>query len=210
MLLCVHASNAPEGGEAVPQSIERVRSRRLRGFSLIEMLFVVTLIGILVGLSVPRFPVAAMRADAGVRTLRATLQRAQRSAVTRQMDVVVGVDAAGSRLVVHEDVNRDGAVDAGEPMRSVPLAETAQLAAPPRDGIFGAVSHGVVGTNLRTRHNLQTVTFRRDGTASSDLELYVTASGGREQGWRAVVVASSTGRVEGWRLVGSNWARMRP
>ena len=50
----------------------------------------------------------------------------------------------------------------------------------------------------------------RDGTASSDLELYVTASGGQAQGWRAVVLAPSTGRVESWRLVGSSWSRMRP
>lgn len=194
----------------MPQSVERVSSGRLRGFSLVELLIVVTLIGVLVGLSVPRFPLAAIRADAGVRTLRAALQMAQRSAVTRQSDVIVGVDETGSRLFVHEDADRDGAVDSGERVRAFPLEETARLSVPPGNGVFGSVSAGVVGTNLRDRDDLQTVTFRRDGTASSDLELYVTASGGREQGWRAVVVAPSTGRVEGWRLVGTTWSRMKP
>lgn len=193
----------------MPPSVERVSSGRLRGFSLVELLIVVTLISVLVGLSVPRFPIAAIRADAGVRSLRAALQLAQRSAVTRQSNVVVGVDAAGSRLFLHEDADRDGAVDSGERVRAFPLEETARLAVP-SSGVFGSVSESVVGTNLRDRDALKTVTFRRDGTASSDLELYVTAAGGREQGWRAVVVAPSTGRVEGWRLVGTTWSRMKP
>lgn len=192
------------------RSDARTKTADGRGFSLVELLIVVTLIGVLVGLSVPRFPLAAIRADAGVRTLRAALQLAQRSAVTRQSNVVVGVDPSGSRLFVHEDADRDGAVDSGERVRAFPLEESARLAVPPGSGVFGSVSESVVGTNLRDRDDLRTVTFRRDGTASSDLELYVTATGGREQGWRAVVVAPSTGRVEGWRLVGSSWTRMKP
>ncbi len=194
----------------MPQSKQRVGTCCVRGFSLVELLVVVALIGILVGFSLPRFPLAAIRADSGVRTLRSALQLAQRSAVTRQSDVVIGVDAAGSRLFMHEDANRNGSVDAGERVRAFPLEESARLSAPPVHGVFGSVSASVVGSNLRSRDDLQTVTFRRDGTASSDLELYVTASGGQAQGWRAVVLAPSTGRVESWRLVGSSWSRMRP
>lgn len=183
--------------------------RARRGFTLLELLIVVALIGVLVAMSVPRFPLASLRADAGVRTLRGALQTAQRMAVTRQSDVVVIVDTAAGRLRLHEDTDRDNVVDASERVRTVPLEEGAVLGVPPT-GVFASVSDPSVGTNLRDRDGSPSVTFRRDGTASSDLELYIRATAARETAWRAVVVAPSTGRVEGWRYVTSSWRRMRP
>lgn len=186
---------------------KHVQSRS--GFTLVELLIVVALIGIMVAMAVPRFPLAQLRADAGVRTLRGALQTAQRMAVTRQSDVVVIVDTANARLRLHEDANRNGALDSTERIRAVPLEEGAALVVPSA-GVFGAVDSYVEGTNLRDRDGNPSITFRRDGTSSSDVELYIRANDMRRAAWRAVVVAPSTGRVEAWRLVDSTWTRMRP
>jgi type II secretory pathway pseudopilin PulG len=176
---------------------------------LVELLIVVSLIGVLVAMSVPRFPLASLRADAGLRTLRGALQTAQRLAVTRQSNVVVIVDTAEHRLRLHEDTDRDNTVDANERVRTIPLEEGALLSLPPA-GLFGAASDVAVGTNLRERDGMPSITFRRDGTSTSDLELYVRASATRQTAWRAVAVAPSTGRVDGFRYVDTTWARTRP
>lgn len=178
------------------------------GFTLVELLLVVVLIGVMAAIAVPRFPIAAMRADAGVRTLHGALQLAQRLAITRQADVVVLVDTAEGRLRVFEDYNRNGDIDGNERARAFPLDEGAHFVPPPGGGVFGASAQAMAGTNLAEREGLPSVVFRRNGAASSDLELYLRAAGGRETAWRAVLVAPSTGRAEAWRLVDSSWTRM--
>lgn len=180
------------------------------GFTLVELLLVVGLIGILAGLAVPRMPVTQLRVDAGVRSVRAALQMAQRAAVTRQSDVVVLLETAERRIRVHEDGNRDGIVDADERVRSFPLEEAARFAAPAPGPIFGGSAAEVLGTNLRDRDGVPSITFRRDGTASSDLELYFTAAGRGDPVWRGLVVTPSTGRIEAWRWTAEGWARFRP
>jgi prepilin-type N-terminal cleavage/methylation domain-containing protein len=180
------------------------------GFTMVEVLFVVIIVGILLAVAIPRFPVNAARSDAGVRMVRALLQVAQRSAVTRQSSVVVGIDAANHRFRIHDDADNDLTVDAGERVRSEPLQEGVILATPAWGGVNGAVSAPVGGTNLRTLDGLPSVVFRRDGSASSDVELYLSARTGAADSWRAVVVLPSTGRADAWRASSQVWRRMRP
>lgn len=181
-----------------------------RGFTMIEVLLVVIIVGVLLAVAVPRFPVNASRADAGARIVRALLQNVQRSAVTRQSSVIVGVDVANHRFRIHEDADNDLAVDAGERLRTEPLQENVILATPGWGGVNGAVTDPVVGSALRTIDGLPSIVFRRDGSASSDLELYLGARSGAADGWRAVVVQPSTGRADAWRASGTTWRRMRP
>lgn len=180
------------------------------GFTLVELLLVVGLIGVLAGLAVPRMPVTQLRVDAGVRSVRAALQMAQRAAVTRQSDVVVLLETDAQRLRVHEDTDRNGNIDAGERVRTFPLEEGARFAAPTPGTVFGGSAAAVRGTNLRDRDGVPSLTFRRDGTASSDLELYFTAPGRGDPVWRGLVVTPSTGRIEAWRWTAAGWSRFRP
>lgn len=180
------------------------------GFTMIEVLMVVIIVGILLTVAIPRFPVNAARSDAGVRMVRALLQVAQRSAVTRQSSVVVGVDAGNNRFRIHEDTDNDGTVDTGERVRSEPLQEGVIMATPSWGGVNGSVSAPVAGTALRTIDGLPSVVFRRDGSSSSDLEVYLSARSGAADSWRAIVVLPSTGRADAWRASGNVWRRMRP
>lgn len=184
------------------------KSEGRAGFTVVELMLVVVLIGVMTAIAVPRFPIAAMRADAGVRVLHGALQLAQRLAITRQADVVVLVDTAEGRLRVFEDYNRNGTIDGSERARAFPLEEGAQFGPPPSGGVFGAAGPSLAGTNLVQREGLPSLVFRRNGSSSSDLELYLRAAGGRSTAWRAVIVAPSTGRAEAWRLVDSAWTRM--
>jgi type II secretory pathway pseudopilin PulG len=177
---------------------------------MIEILIVMIIVGILLAITVPRFPVNAARSDAGVRTVRALLQVAQRSAVTRQSSVIVGVDAANNRFRIHEDTDNDRTVDSGERVRSEPLQEGVVLGTPSWGGVNGSISGSVEGTNLSTLEGLPSVVFRRDGSASSDLEVYLSARNGSADSWRAVVVLPATGRADAFRASGTTWRRMAP
>jgi prepilin-type N-terminal cleavage/methylation domain-containing protein len=189
---------------------DRTRTRSRLGFTLVELLIAVVLIGVLTAVALPRFPVAALRADAGARSWHGALRLAQRLAITRQADVVVLLDAEGSRLRVFEDFNRNGQIDGDERARAFPIEEGVELAPPPVGGVFNTATEAVSGTNLQLREGVPSVVFRRNGTASSDVELYLRSRRGATEAWRAIVVAPSTGRSEAWRLVNATWTRMQP
>lgn len=181
------------------------------GFTLVEIATVIVIIGLLVGFAIPRLPIAGMRSDAAIRVLRGELQAAQRAAITRQSNVVVGVDIALNRLRILEDSNNDEVANNGERVRMRPLEETVRFRVPAMGGVEGAApSQPYRGSNLRERDGLPSVVFRRDGSASSDLELYVSSSATEVNSWRGVVVAPSTGRADAWRRTTADWRRMRP
>jgi prepilin-type N-terminal cleavage/methylation domain-containing protein len=94
-----------------------------RGVTIIELLMVMIILGVVAAMAVPRIDMNASRADAAARAVRGVLQIAQRSAITRQSNVVVTFDSTNRRMTVLEDINDNGATDAGERMTSKPLEE---------------------------------------------------------------------------------------
>lgn len=194
-----------------PSALRALRSRARPGFTLVEIALVVVIIGILTAVAIPRLNVSGMRADAAVRTLRAEFQAAQRAAITRQSNVVVGIDIAAQRLRILEDGNNDELATAGERVRMRPLEEGARFRAPGMGRIDGgALAAAFTGTNLRDRDGLPSVVFRRDGSASSDLELYLSSTADEPNSWRGLMLSPSTGRAEAWRRTSTDWRRLRP
>src|SRR5215469_18253962 len=87
---------------------------RRRGFTVIEMVIVVTLVALVTAIVMPKINYTAWRVDVGARGIRAALQKAATLAVASQHNVLVAVDAPNGRLFVAEDVNNNLQADPGE------------------------------------------------------------------------------------------------
>lgn len=162
-------------------------------------MIVVVVLGILGGVAVPRLDWARWEADAAARTIRVTLQNAQRLAVTQQATVVVGFDLTKMRMRVLEDVNGSLAKDGSERVRWVPLDERVQFATPGTAVPGFAAGGPLVNVGPRTVDGYPSMVFRRDGSASATSAIYVRSQRQQKTAFRAIIVRQSTGRVEWWR-----------
>lgn len=178
-----------------------------RGFTLLELVVVLIMIGIIAGMAVPRINYEKYRADAGMRTVRTILQGAERNAIMRQTNVVVAFDVTNSRMHIIEDANNNCVYDSGERKTLRPLEEGAKFAAA-ANGYSGSPAPAVSGSNMCTILGFPAIQFLRDGAASTDLEVYVTSSRGSTNDFRLVKVAMATGRADAYRYTGSTWTRM--
>lgn len=174
------------------------------GFTLIETLIVVTIVGILAALALPRLRAAPYDADAAMRTVQTTLQQAQRNAILRQADVMVSFDTARARIRVVIDANNNHQLDAGEEVHWKPL-DAGDRFVLPATGVQMTPSASVVGSNLAIRDGYPTIFYHRDGAVSSELELYVSSYRTNTSDMRALHVRQATGRVQLYRFNGSTW-----
>jgi hypothetical protein len=168
------------------------------------------MIGLLAGIVLPSIDVTRYRLDSGIQVVGTTLLASQRTAVTRQHDVIVTFDEANRRLVVHSDANNDGQVNGSEHRQVVALENAVVF------GRGGAPALGFGGAPINfaeTVNGLPAVIFHRNGSASSAGGLYLTsphaAAGGatHARDTRALGMVRATGRAEWWRYNGSAWLR---
>src|SRR5882762_10108536 len=103
----------------------------VRGFSIFELLVVISIISILAAVALPRINLHQFRVDAGVRVVQSALQQSARFAVQRQHDVYVSFDIPGNRLLIVDDKNNDGAAAGDEKAEWRPLEDGVRLAVPP-------------------------------------------------------------------------------
>lgn len=169
------------------------------GFTLIELLSVLVILGVLGAMMIPRLNLAGYRSDAAAAQVRSVFQTAQRTSITRQYDVIVSVDTAKRGLRIAEDRNNDGIIESDEWKFWRPEGEWNRFGIPPV-GINGSVSAAVVGTSLRTVDGLPSLTFHRDGSASSDAEIYMVSTYKDRTEWRAIALTRSTSRTELYKL----------
>jgi prepilin-type N-terminal cleavage/methylation domain-containing protein len=187
-----------------PSDVTAARPIRRRGFSVIELLIVCAIVGIFATLAYPRVNFTQFQVDGGARVVRVTLQNAERLAVTRQYDVVVSFDVTRKRLRILEDGNNNDAVDNGERVAYTALEDGVHFKIPPA-GLSGPVTAAITGSNIKTVDGMPTIVFRRDGAASTDLEVYLASSKELPNDWRAIQVVQSTGRTDWFRYLNSLW-----
>jgi prepilin-type N-terminal cleavage/methylation domain-containing protein len=177
------------------------------GFSLIEMLIVLVVIGLLVGITAPKIDVVKYRLEAGMQGVGMTLLAAERQAITRQHDVVVTFDVPNGVIHIFDDANNNGVKDAGERERGTALAEGVvfgRAEAPARPMGAGPV------TFTKLVNGLPAVVFHRDGSASESGGFYLTSTRAVESGkhledTRSVEVARATGRATWYRYGPPAW-----
>lgn len=191
-------------------TIQTVRTLR-RGFTLVEMLIVITMIGIMTGIALWRVDIARYQVNGDIQSIGTTLIASQREAIAKQHNVIVVFDTAGNRLRIVWDTNNNGTYDDGEHTRMVFLGDRVRfgLSAPSMPAIgTGAVTF----TQTEGSSGMQAVTFSRNGSASEAGGAYITSL--RSIGDpkyvsdnRAMRVERATGRAEWWHYDGSSWVR---
>jgi len=181
-----------------------------RGFTVTEMIIVVSLITIITAMVMPKVNYVAYRVDVGARAVRVALQKAQAYAVSSQHNELVAVDAANGMLYVVDDVNNNLAADPGERVVGTPMQDGVVFATPPSTWPSAPTASGpITGTSLATitvnGATLPGFVFRCDGAASSDVQIYLTSRRGLTNDFRGVDVTQATGRVDWYKDLGGTW-----
>lgn len=179
------------------------------GFTLVELLVVMTIIGIVATFAMPRIDYTRIRMDSGFRQVAMRLLAAQRKAVLQQHAVIVALDSAGRQLRIHEDRNNNGVIDAGERIEYMLL----------EDGVVfgrGSAPAASIGSNAimlkKKQGTLPAVTFHRSGSAGELGGFYLTSARGGSsarfaEDARAFEIDRATGRTSLLQYAGGRWIR---
>jgi prepilin-type N-terminal cleavage/methylation domain-containing protein len=179
-----------------------------RGFTMIEMVMVLVLIGLLAGFAIPRLNVARMKSDGAARLVRMLIMNAQRTSITRQSNTIVSFDLVNSRIRIVEDYNNNDTLNTGDRVYWRAVEEGVKFLTPPMVRVVGGTATSALqGSDLRTVSSYLSITFRRDGSASSDAEIYFSARANVPTEFRAMTIAPSTGRTDLYRWTGTAWVR---
>lgn len=189
--------------------IQNVSARAVtdrHGFSMIEVLSVIVIIGFLTAIALPRVSLASYQANGAAQVVSTALSYAQRQAISRQADTRVAFDLANNRLRIHEDRNNDNVIDAGERVTFANLPEGITFG---RGSAAARAIGGEVVTFSRAQGMLPVLIFRRDGTASEDGGVYLSTTAGlsidRTADVRAVEISRATGRASWFSYATGAW-----
>lgn len=166
-----------------------------RGFSLVELIFVMILVGIMASIAAPLFSPGRWRADNAVQEVVLGLNAAQRLAVLKQHDIHVTFMVDERRVRLHEDSNNDGDIDTGENWRIIDLPETIAFSI----GSAPRLREGNPPISFDTGNGDPVLTFHRNGSASKSGVVYLRPVQGdmaaSPEAVRALTVERATGEV---------------
>jgi prepilin-type N-terminal cleavage/methylation domain-containing protein len=184
------------------------RKVRRRGFTLIEALLVIVIMGLVAAFAIPKLRFASYQSNAGARSLAGLLAQAQRLAVTDQNNVNVIFNLATNSVMLHEDANNDNAIQPTERVRTFSLGDGVAF------GLGGAPARVYTPPPITFTHQLNgmpELIFYRDGSASENGAVYLTSTAAlltaKPQDARSIEVILATGRAEWYQYTGSAWVR---
>lgn len=196
----------------VPSSRHAPARGESAGFTLVEVMLVIIIIGIVAAIGLPRIDFEGAKVNSAMRTVSLTFAHAQRSAVSLQMDIWVAVDTTEGSLRLHEDRNNDGIIQNNERVSHSSMDEGVRF------GSSGAPALGFgagYASFTRTQGGLPAIVFHRDGTANESGGLYLTTYKAFAQNLnsmaeaayktRAVAIDQATGRAYWWTYANGTW-----
>ena len=179
--------------------------------TLIELLMVVTIIGVVIGIGVWKIDVARYQINGDQQVVGTALIAAQREAIAKQHNMIVVFDAGNSAMRIVSDSNNNGQADANENVRTIMLGDRVRYGL----GTATAMSWGASAisfTTLEGGSGLPCVIFYRNGSASESRGVYLASTRAQAdpafvRDVRAIHVERATGRAEWWHYDGSTWVR---
>lgn len=183
------------------------------GFTLVEMLIVIVIIGVTATIALPRINLSRIRSKAAIQTLGTTMLALQRDAIARQHNMVVIVDVAGRSLRAVFDSTNDSRINNNERVRMISVGEEIVFGKPAGvpNRAFGSNPVNFTGTELST--GLPAIILYRNGSARESGGLYLSTvkaiqgvRGHENETW-AMEIVRATGRAEWLRWNGSTWVR---
>jgi prepilin-type N-terminal cleavage/methylation domain-containing protein len=204
----INPATSSEESALMSGDFRRVIQRRA-GFTLLELVVVLVIMGIVATFAAPRIDLNRFRVNSAYQAVAMTLLSAQRIAIRKQHAIVVAIDTAGKRLRIHEDRDNDGVIDSGERIDFLQLEEAIVFGrgvAPARPMGNEPVSF------VKQQGGLPAVTFTRSGSAGEMGGFYLTsiraARGGNfPEDTRAYEVERATGRATVFRFTNGSWVR---
>ena len=180
------------------------------GFTIIEMLIVLVVIGIVVGIAAPKIDTVKFRLESDMQAVGMTLLVSERQAITQQHDVILTFDVANGVIHVIDDANNNGTRDTGEHERAVALDQGVvfgRAGAPARPMGQGPV------TFTKLVNGQPALVFHRDGSGSEAGGFYLTStraveSGAHVEDSRAIEMERATGRATWYRYGPPVWRRV--
>ncbi len=183
--------------------------RRARGFSLIELLLVISMIGVLAALVLPKIFVDNTQVDTATRTFGMSLMVAQREAIARQHNVLLVFDTSAHTITTVWDANNNATADAGEKTRPFLIPERVVLGRPASVSPLGTATASVPVT-LKLGDKPMLV-LQRNGSIDRSVTLYLSTissmAGSPNVDARAIVLARATARPDWYAWTGSKWRR---
>lgn len=182
---------------------------RPHGFTMIETLLVLAIIGIVTAIGLPKLDTFKYRSDATAVMIRSLMMQAQREAIVGQHDLIVSIDTTRHRLILGFDKNNDGSIVTTERIRTQALPDQSRFITPTSPlGTSGLNAFGAIrAEKITTLSGLPSVIFRRDGSVNTTLELYTTSQRNSARDWRVTTVTQATGRTEFQRWNGNAWVK---
>lgn len=183
---------------------------RRGGFTLIEVLLVIILIGLMAGWAVSNFRNVNYRMDSNIRLMQNILIGAQQTAISRNIPVQIMFDASADsamRVRVLLDADDDGQVSVNETVSYRPL-DAARFLSPPVTIDAAAVGY-ITGPGLISSRPvlMQAVRMAPNGTLGGDFTVYIGTTSGRPNDFRALSVVGATARTSFWSYQSGSWKR---
>jgi prepilin-type N-terminal cleavage/methylation domain-containing protein len=181
----------------------------LDGFTLIEMLIVMVILGLVVAFAAPKIDITKYRVESSMQGIGMTMLAAERQAITQEHDVILLFDVPNNKIRIHDDANNNGVIDAGERVRGVPLGDGivfGRATAPARPMGPGPV------TFTKVINGFPALVFHRDGSASEAGGFYLTSvraatSGVHLEDSRSIELERATGRASWYKYGAPVWRR---